>query len=70
MGKVKKDSWWHCDSEFIAVIDRVHKQKTGRPNPISFEKMIKSPCHNHGYPVKHTLEDCDLIKHYLKGEYK
>ena len=31
---------------------------------------MKSPCHNHGYPVKHNLEDCDLIKCYLKGEYK
>jgi hypothetical protein len=28
------------------------------------------PCHNHGYPIKHTLEDCDLIKCYFKGDYK
>ena len=27
-------------------------------------------CRNHGYPVKHTLEDSDLIKCYLKGNYK
>jgi len=31
--------------------------------------MMKAPCRNHGYPIKHALEDCDLLKHYLKGEY-
>jgi hypothetical protein len=28
------------------------------------------PCHNHGYPVKHTLKECDLIKRYFGGDYK
>jgi hypothetical protein len=28
------------------------------------------PCRNHGYLVKHTLEECDLIKCYFKGDYK
>jgi hypothetical protein len=27
-------------------------------------------CRNHGYPVKHTLEECDLIKCYFNGDYK
>jgi hypothetical protein len=27
-------------------------------------------CRNHGYPIKHTLEECDLIKYYFKGDYK
>ena len=27
-------------------------------------------CRNHGYPVKHTLEECDLIKRYFSGDYK
>jgi hypothetical protein len=27
-------------------------------------------CHNHGYPVKHTLEKGDLIKRYFSGDYK
>jgi len=52
------------------VVDRVHKQKTSRPNPVSFEKIVKGLCHDHGYPIKHTLEDYDLIKRYLKGDYK
>ena len=28
------------------------------------------PCRNHGYLVKHTLEECDLIKRYFSGDYK
>ena len=27
-------------------------------------------CRNHGYLVKHTLEECDLIKSYFCGDYK
>jgi hypothetical protein len=27
-------------------------------------------CCNHGYLIKHTLEDYDLIKRYFKGDYK
>jgi hypothetical protein len=27
-------------------------------------------CRNHGYLVKHTLEECDLIKLYFNGGYK
>ena len=60
--KGKKNSWMHHNSEFVAAVDRVHKQKTSRPNPVTFEKIIKSPCHNHGYLVEHNLEDYGLIK--------
>ena len=28
------------------------------------------PCRNHGYLVKHTLKECDLIKCYFSGDYK
>jgi hypothetical protein len=45
------------------VVDRVHKQKTGKLNHVSFDKIVK-------LPVKHTLEECDLIKCYFKGGYK
>ena len=34
------------------------------------DKIVKMSCHNHGYPVKHTLEECDLIKRYFSGDYK
>jgi hypothetical protein len=60
-GKGKKDSWRHHDSEFVVAIDRVHRQKTGKLNQVSFDKIVKLSCHNHGYLVKHTLKECDLI---------
>jgi hypothetical protein len=52
------------------MVDKVHKQKTGKLNDVSFDKIVKMSCHNHGYLVKHTLEECDLIKRYFSGEYK
>jgi hypothetical protein len=57
-------------SEFVAVVDRVHKQKIGKLNQVSFNKIVKLPCRNHVYLVKHTLEECDIIKRYFKGDYK
>jgi hypothetical protein len=35
-----------------------------------FDKIVKMPCRNHGYLVKHTLEECNLIKCYFSGNYK
>jgi hypothetical protein len=60
----------HRDSEFIAAVDRIHKQKTGKLRHVSFNKIVKMPCCNHNYLVRHTLEECDLIKHYFSGDYK
>jgi hypothetical protein len=31
---------------------------------------MKGPCHNHDNPIKDALVDYDLLKHYLKAEYK
>ena len=28
--------------------------------------MLEKPCTNHGYPVKHKLKDCDLIRRLLR----
>jgi len=68
--KGKKDSWRRGDSEFVTVVHRVHKQKTGKLNHISFDRIVKLMCCNHGYQVKHTLEECDLIKCYFEDDYK
>ena len=68
--KGKKHSWRHCDSEFVTAVDKVHGKKTGMLNQVSFDKIVQMSCHNYGYPVKHTLEECDLIKRYFSGDYK
>jgi hypothetical protein len=52
------------------AIDWFHRQKTGKLNHVSFDKIVKLSCRNHGYLVKHTLKECDLIKLYFKGDYK
>jgi hypothetical protein len=52
------------------AIDKVHKQKTGKLNHASFDKIVKMSCRNHGYLIKHTLEECDLINRYVNGNYK
>ena len=55
---------------FSVAVNWVHRQKTSKLNHVSFNMIVKMPCHNHGYLVKHTLEECDLIKRYFKGDYK
>jgi hypothetical protein len=30
-----------------------------------FDKMLKEPCPYHKGPVKHTLEECDMLRHYF-----
>jgi hypothetical protein len=52
------------------MVDRVHRQKTSKLNHVSFDKIVKLLCHNHGYLVKHTLDECDLFKCYFNGDYK
>ena len=32
-----------------------------------FGKMLEEPCPNHGYPIKHTLKDCGLMRKFLAG---
>ena len=68
--KGKKDSWRCHDSEFIVAVDRVHKQMTVKLNHVSFDNIVKLSCRNHSYPVKHTLEECNLIKRYFSCDYK
>jgi hypothetical protein len=35
-----------------------------------FRKMLKGPCLNHAYPVKHAYKDCGLMKKFLSGGTK
>ena len=39
----------------------------------NFKKLLEGPCPNHGFPIKHLLKDCGLIRKFLsrssnKGE--
>jgi hypothetical protein len=52
------------------ITNTKHRTFTNKLNHASFDKIVKMPCCNHGYPVKHTLEECDLIQRYFSGDYK
>ena len=32
--------------------------------------MLEGPCLNHGYPIKHNLKDCGLMRKFLAGGSK
>jgi hypothetical protein len=50
--------------------DRVHKQKISKINHVSVDKIVKMSCRNNGYPIKHTLKECELIKRYFSDDYR
>ena len=35
-----------------------------------FKKLLKGPCPNHAFPVKHLYKDCALMKRFLSGGSK
>ena len=57
----------------MALADRKGGQKPAEGAPNHFEKMLKGPCLNHAFPVKHLLKDYGLMQKFLarstnKGE--
>ena len=54
------------------VTDRIAVDRKGGQKPIEgtsyhFEKLLKRPCPNHAFPVKHLYKDCALMKWFLSG---
>ena len=49
----------------VAATDRTGKQpQQGLPD--HFNKLMDSPCTNHGYPAKHLYKDYELLKRFLQ----
>ena len=40
-------------------------RKPTKGTPDHFEKLLKGPCPNHAFPIKHLYKDCGLIKWFL-----
>ena len=36
-------------------------------HPNHFEKLLKGPCPNHAFPIKHLYKDYGLMKRFLFG---
>lgn len=39
-----------------------NKQRPGQSNCDEFDKIMNSPCQNHGFPIMHLAKDCNTYK--------
>jgi hypothetical protein len=46
------------------------KKESTEGVPDHFEKMLKGPCSNHPYPIKHAYKDYGLMKKFMVGKSK
>jgi hypothetical protein len=59
--QAKRDA---IDVDLVAAAEHRNPQKPpGGAN--MFDKMLKESCPYHRGPVKHTLEECDMLQHYF-----
>ena len=71
----KKKNRQRCEGSLVATADRKGGQKPTEGSPNHFEKLLKGPCLNHAFPVKHLYKDCVFMKRFLsrgsnKGEHR
>ncbi|RLN08395.1 putative prpol [Panicum miliaceum] len=58
-GNKKRGNRRRPNPNLVAAVDRPAKRKGGNEH---FEQLLEKPCTNHGYPVKHKLKDCELLR--------
>ena len=51
----------------MATADRKGGRKPMEGTPNHFEKLLKVPCPNHAFPIKHLYKDCGLMRKFLLG---
>jgi hypothetical protein len=65
--KTRKKAQPKCDAvdaDLVAVAEHRNPRKPpGGAN--MFGKMLKESCPYHRGPIKHTLEECDMLRHYF-----
>jgi hypothetical protein len=65
--KAKKKAQAKCDAadtDLVAAVEHRNPQKP--PGGVNtFDKMLKESCPYHRGPVKHTLEECDMLRRYF-----
>jgi hypothetical protein len=52
----------------VAATDQKGKRPPTEEATDHFEKLLKAPCPNHCYPVRHAYKDYKLLKRFLGGE--
>jgi hypothetical protein len=73
--KKKKNDKCRRDDNFVAVVKRKASHPKGNPAKPApsrdhFKRLLDTPCPHHEVPVKHTLQECRLMKNYVKGTLK
>ena len=63
----RKDKKQRRKDSLMAVADRKGGQKPMESTPNHFEKLLKGPCPNHAFPIKHLYKDCSLMRWFLFG---
>jgi hypothetical protein len=59
--QAKRDA---LDADLVAAAE--HRNPWKPPGGVNtFDKMLKESCPYHRGPVKHTLEECDMLRHYF-----
>jgi hypothetical protein len=62
--KTKKKAQAKRDADLVAATKHRNPRKPpGGAN--AFDKMLKESCPYHRGPVKHTLEECDMLRRYF-----
>jgi hypothetical protein len=51
----------------VATVERKGKRAPTKVQLDHFKNLLKGPCLNHAYPVKHAYKDCSLMKRFLYG---
>jgi hypothetical protein len=74
LNKKKRSKLWSGDL-LVAAAERKGKRASTEGALDHFEKMLKGPCPNHAYPIKHAYKDYRLMKKFLsrgpnKGDRK
>jgi hypothetical protein len=52
------------DADLVAAAEHMNPRKPPGGAKM-FDKMLKESCRYHRGPVKHTLEECDMLRHYF-----
>jgi hypothetical protein len=59
--QAKRDA---ADADLVATIDHRNPRKPPEGANL-FDKMLKQSCPYHQGPIKHTLEECVMLRHYF-----
>ena len=63
----KKKNKQRREGSLVATTDHKGGQKPNKGTSNHFKKLLKGPCLNHAFPIKHLYKDYGLMKRFLSG---